>query len=405
MTTFNYKARDEAGQSVKGLMDAESQEALAQKLRRMGYMPTQISASRSSTIPLDDLGKWFERIGVQDMIMFNLQLANMIESGLMILTSLRAIAGQLENRKLKDIVGQLERSIESGATFSDSLAQHPKVFPKLFISMVKTGESSGQLAQVLTRYARYAEQQEDLRQKIRNACFYPTILLAAGIVVIVFIVSFLVPRFVEIFERSGIALPLPTQVIYSMGLGIKKFWYAVVLALFGVTLLFKRFRGTEQGQWYFDRMVLKISLVGALVRKVIISRFCRTLATLVDSGVPILQGLDILKEVVGNKVFANVVQKTHDAVQEGDRISQVLKVSQEFPSDVIQMIVVGEETGQLGKMLNKAADFYDTAVEYAVKKLTTLIEPVFLVILGGLVGLIMASVLLPIFDMVKTLRH
>ncbi len=404
MSTFTYKARDEAGQAVKGTMEAESQEQLAQKLRRMGYLPTQILLTRPSFV-LDDFGKKFERIRIEDMIMFNLQLANMIDSGLMILTSLRAIGEQLENKKLKQIVGQVERSIEGGATFSESLAQHNTVFPKLFVSMVKAGETSGHLPTVLNRFARYAEQREDLRQKILTACFYPSILLMAGIGVIVFIVTFVVPQFVEIFEKAGIALPLPTQIIYSVGLGIKHFWYLIPLVILGLIVCFKYYRQTENGKHNVDQLILKIPVIGVLVRKVIVSRFCRTLATLVDSGVPLLQGLQILKEVVGNDVFVRLVQNVHDSVQEGGKISQTLKVSQEFPPDVVQMIISGEETGQLGKMLNKAADFYDTAVEYSIKKLTTLIEPIFLIIMGSMVGFIMASMLLPMFDMVKTLRH
>ena len=404
MSTFTYKARDEAGQAVKGVMEAESQEQLAQKLRRMGYMPTQILAAQSS-FAFEDFGKRFERIGAVEMIMFNLQLANMIDSGLMILTSLRAIQEQCENKKLKQILSQVERSVEAGATFSESLAQHNTVFPKLFVSMVKAGETTGHLPTVLNRFASYAEQREDLRQKILSACFYPMILLIAGIAVICFIVTFVVPRFVDIFQKTGIPLPMPTQIIYSLGLGIKHFWYLILVAILGLVAFVKYYRQSERGKYQFDQMILKIPVIGTVARKVIVSRFCRTLATLVDSGVPLLQGLQVLKEVVGNEVFARLVQNVHDSVQGGDKISQTLKVSQEFPPDVIQMIISGEETGQLGKMLNKAADFYDTAIEYSIKKLTTLIEPVFLIVMGGMVGFIMASMLLPIFDMVKTLKH
>lgn len=404
MSTFIYKAREETGKSVKGTMEAASQEELAEKLRKMGYMPTSIKEALPG-IPLNDITERFKKISIEDIIMFNVQLANMIDAGLPLLSSLRTLSHQIENKKLREIVGQVSRSVEGGAPFSDALAQHPKVFSKLFINTVMAGETSGKLNTVLNRLAVYVEQQEDLRQKIQGALFYPAILLVTGVSVILFIISFVMPQFVKIFTEANVDLPLPTRILYETGVVLKKFWYLILLGVGVLVFGIKRYVNTPGGRLRFDQWQLRLPVVGPLVRKVVISRFSRTLATLVESGVPILQSLDIIRNVVGNEVIGRVVQNVRDSVEGGERLAQSLKVSEEFPADTVQMIAVGEESGKLGQMLNKIADFYDTAVNYSVKKLTALIEPVFLVIMGAMVAFIMASMLMPIFDMVKTLRH
>lgn len=403
MATYIYKARDATGKLVKGTIDAVSKEELAEKLRKMGYMPTAIKEALPG-IKLEDIGEKFKRIRVEDIIVFNLQLANMIDSGLSILVSLDTIEGQIENKKLKEIVGEVIRSVEAGVSFSDALAKHPYVFSNLFVSMVRTGEASGNLNTVLNRLAIYVEQQEDLRQKIRGALFYPLILLFAGIGVIVFIASFVMPKFVEIFARADVTLPLPTTILYGAGVALRKFWYLIILAIVSIVIIIKNYVRSETGRLKFDRFKLGLPVIGPLVRKVVISRFSRTLGTLTDSGVPILQSLDIVRDVVGSEVISRVINNVRNSVEEGEKIAQPLKLSEEFPADTVQMIAVGEETGRLGDMLNKIADFYDTAVGYSIKKLTALIEPVFLVIMGTMVGFIMASMLLPIFDMIKTIR-
>jgi len=402
MPSYLYKARDETGKPVKGTMEAASREELAEKLRKMGYMPSNIRETLSG-IKLETFSDRLQRIKVENIIIFNLQLANMIDSGLTILSSLDTISKQIENKKLKEVIGEVSRSIEAGSTFSDALAKHPRIFSKLFINMVRAGEASGNLDTVLKRFSIYVEQQEDLRQQIRSALFYPVILLIAGIAVIIFIVSFVMPKFVDIFARANVALPLPTQILYGVGVALKKFWYLIILASGVILFAIKTYLRSEAGRLQCDQLKLKVPVIGPLVRKVIVSRFSRTLATLVDSGVPILQSLDIIRDVVGNEVFSRVVKNVCDSVEQGQKLAQPLKISEEFPADTIQMISVGEETGKLGNMLNKIADFYDTAVGYSVKKLTALVEPVFIIIMGAMVGFIMASMLLPIFDMVKTI--
>lgn len=404
MPNYLYKARDGEGKPVTGTMESSSAEKLAEKLREMGYMPTHIKEALPE-FDLDRLGGRFRRIKPEDLIMFNVQLANMIDAGLTLISSLNIISRQIENKRLREVVEEVKRAVEGGSSFSDALAKHPKVFPKLFVDMVMAGETSGRLNVVLNRLAHYVEQQEDLRQQVKNALFYPMILVIAGVAVVILIVSFVMPQFVEIFNKAGVPLPAPTKIFYGAGLALKKFWYLIIFAIWLVITAVKRYGRTAKGRLRLDRLKLDLPVTGPLARKLIISRFSRTLATLVDSGVPILHSLDIVRDVAANRIIGDVVKKARDSVEEGERIAKELKKSGEFPPDMVQMIAVGEETGKLGHMLNKIAGFYDNAVGYSLKKLIALIEPAFIIVLGVLVGFIMASILLPMFDMIKTINR
>lgn len=406
MPNYAYRARDEKGMLVRGVMEAASSDELSAKLHKMGYMVTAISPEQPEIQLKAIIEKFrFKRIRLQDMVVFNFHLANMIEAGIPILAALRGIESQTENKRLKEVIADTRRTVEAGSLFSASLAKHGDIFNKLFINMVRAGEESGRLNEVLKRYAVYSEAQAELREKIKGALFYPAILLVASFLVILFIVTFIIPQFVGLFSKAGVRLPLVTQLLYAVGLGLKKYWYLMFagcgVILFGIN----KYRRTKRGKMRFDSLLLRAPVAGALLRKVYISRFSRTLATLLSSGVPILQSLDIVKEVVGNEVIAGAVVNVRQSVEHGEGISGPLKVSREFPADTLQMIAAGEETGDLEGMLDKIADFYDMSVNFAVKKLTAIIEPLFLVIMGIIVAFIMASMLLPIFDMVKVLRH
>jgi type IV pilus assembly protein PilC len=406
MATYTYKARDTMGKSVKGTMDAVSREELVEKLQKMGYMTTKVSESLPD-IKLDvPFAKFMRRVSGEDMIKFSIQLANMINAGISILSSLEALSKQTENKLLKDTLGDVKRNIEAGESLSHALSMHPRIFSPLMLHMVRAGETSGKLSTVLTRFAEFSEYQMDLQQKVKGALFYPTILFFAGVAVTLFIVTFIIPQFVEIFTRVGIKLPFVTLMLYKIGMGIRQLWYLGVLGLGLIWLLVtKVYVKTERGRLNLDRLKLKLFIIGILYRKTIISRFSRTLGTLLASGVPILQSLDIVKGVVGNEVLARVIGSARNAVEKGEKISESLKVSEEFPPDMIEMITAGEESGSLTGMLDKVASFYDRSLGYTIKKLTTVLEPLFLAVMGAMVGFIMASMLLPMFDMMKILRH
>lgn len=404
MAAYTYRARDEKGKLIKGVMEALGQEELTAKLHKMGYLATSVSELKPGIKIKDKLKQW-RPVKEQDLMVFNFQLANLIEAGVPILSALKSIEAQIENKKLKDIIGDIERNVEAGSSLSGSLSYYPRIFSRLFCGMVKSGEESGRLDKVLRRYAIFSEAQIELREKIKGALFYPAILFIASILVILFIITYIIPQFVDLFTKAGIKLPLATQLLYSAGLSLKNYWHTIIAALAVLLWIAKRYWRTQKGKYQSDRLLLKIPLFGILARRIYISRLTRTFSTLLSAGVPILQSLEITKEVIGNAVIADEIAKVRQSVERGEKLADSLKVSGEFPSDAVQMIAIGEEGGNLDEMLNKIADFYDMAVGYAVKKLTVIIEPLFLAVMAAIIGLIMASILIPIFDMVKILRH
>ena len=404
MFAFNYKARDNTGKLVRGVIEALSQEEVAEKLHRMGYVPVTITEVFTG-LKLKQLEWNFRRIKTENVVMFNVQLANMLDSGLSITSSLDTLQKQTENKRLSEVIGRVSRGVQAGESFSQALAKHPRVFPSLFVSMVKAAEASGDLDKVLNRYAEFAEAQADLQRKIKEALYYPVILIAAATGVIVFIATVLIPKFVEIFNRVEISLPLPTIILYGIGTAIRQFWYLIILSGVLIILGIKRYVRTETGKFRFDKVSLKLPIIGPIVRKTCISRFARTLSTLVGSGVPILESLDIVSDVVNNQVLGRVIGQMRQSVEKGERLAESLKVSEEFPPDTVQMISVGEESGNLEKMLNKISDFYDRAIGYSIKKMVASLEPILLLVMGAIVAFTMASMLLPMFNMAKLLRR
>jgi len=404
MAAYIYRARDEKGKLIKGAMEALSPDELTAKLHKMGYLATSVSELKPG-MRIKGLTERWRPVKQQDLLVFNFQLANLIEAGVPILSALKSIEAQIENKKLKDIIGDIGRNVEAGSSLSGSLNYYPHIFSRLFAGMVKSGEESGRLDKVLRRYAIFSESQMELREKIKGALFYPALLFIASILVILFIITYIIPQFVDLFTKAGIRLPLATRILYTAGLGIKSYWYAIIAGLAVLLWMLKRYWQTQKGKYQSDRLLLKIPLFGILARRISISRFTRTFSTLLSAGVPVLSSLEITKEVIGNAVIADEITRVGQSVERGEKLSDSLRVSGEFPSDTVQMIAVGEEGGNLDEMLNKIADFYDMAVGYAVKRLTVIIEPLFLAIMAAIIALIMASILIPIFDMVKILRH
>lgn len=405
MPFYSYRARDLSGKSVKGEMEAQTKSELAERLSRMGFIATRIAEGRNGVIQVDSFLNRFGRVSLEDMAMFDVQLANMINAGIALLPSLKTLDRQVGNHRLKETLENVTRGIEGGESFSEALARYPRIFPKIFIHMVKAGEASGKLDIILARLALFAEHEADLNQKVKGALFYPSLLLLAGMALILYLVTFVIPQFAEIFTRAGIPLPLPTLLLYQVGKGIKMFWHFILLLGTALGFGFAFYAGTTAGRLQVDRLKLAIPVVGPLLRKASISRFGRTLGMLVAAGVPILQSLEIVQEVIGNGVLARVISNVRMAVEKGEKISEPLRISGEFPPDTVHMIAVGEESGRLDEMLNKISDFYDKYIEYSLKKLTTVLEPILLSIMGCVVGMIMASLLLPMFDIIKTLRR
>lgn len=404
MSLYRYKARDEMGKLVEGAMEAPTEADLVEKLRKMGYVITGVFVA-SDTFSIQDFFSGLRQISPEEMIFFNIQLSNMLEAGLPLLTCLRTISAQMENRRLKKLLEDVTVKVETGSSLSEALTAYSWAFSKLTISMVKAGEASGNLSLVLKRLADFGERELDLRQKISGALLYPVILSIAATAVILFIVTFIIPKFAEIFLKANIPLPLVTRILYGAGMTIKNYSHLFILGLIALLLGARIYVDTRGGRLRFDALKLGIPVIGPLIRKAAISRFTRMLATLSASGVDILESLEILEATIGNTVLSRVIATVREAVRGGSKISEPLKVSAEFPPDTVQMIAAGEETGNLDGMLNKVADLYESAVAYNIKRLTSLLEPLFLVVMGCVVAVIMASILVPMFDLVKVLRR
>jgi len=405
MPVFTYKARNTSGAPVNGVLEAVSEDDLLKKLQALSYMPVHVDVERPAPKKIFLKNIFPQKVKTQDIVMLNMRLACMADAGIPLLNSIRIIAGQIDSPFLKNILLDVSQKVFEGSSLSEALAFHPEVFSDMYVNMIKVGEVSGTIHIVLNRMAVYMEKEESLKQKIQGALFYPMILLTIGCLVVILIVTFVIPQFVTIFLASNVPLPLPTLIFYHFGLFCRQFWMLILPAIFGAVFLIKGFFKTPKGKDYFDLYILKIPYVGRLLMEVFITRFCRTLGILLESEVPVITCLDVVKDVIGNNVYKRIILQVKQSVQEGEKISHQLKGSDCFPNDVISMIATGEETGNLAPMLYKVADFYELVVDNSVKKLTILIEPLFIVLMGLLTGLIMASMLLPLFDMVKTIQQ
>ncbi len=422
MANFQYTALNAKGDQTTGTLSAASESEAIQQLRNQGLYPTEVvEAGKGSVSPAKaktkkpsgkkktkkSSKKTGGKIKPRVLMIFTRQLATLIDSGLPLLRGLTVLAKQEPNPVLKDTVNSLADSVQTGATFSESLAQHPKIFNKLFVNMVKAGELGGVLEVVLTRLAEYMEKADKLKNKIVSAMVYPVIVLFIAIAILVFLMLFIVPKFKEMFADQGGDLPLISQIVFGMSENMlaRPFilpnivWIFLVIS--GAYVAYKAWANTKNGRATVDAMKLKIPLLGDLTKKSAISRFARTLGTLVTSGVPILQALVITRDTAGNVVIADAIDKVHEAVKEGESIVNPLQASNIFPSMVISMVDVGEETGQLPEMLLKVADVYDDEVDNAVTAFTSILEPIMIVFLALVVGTIVFALFLPLIKMIQ----
>lgn len=407
MALYKYVARDGTGKRVTGSQEAMGADALLERLTQKGYVVTQLEPVTETAAPgwmskLKFLPK--PKIKEEVMIYFNLQLANMIQAGLSLLSSLEHIVYQVTNKRLRTVLKRVATGIEEGKSFSESLGQFPHIFDELFTSLVVVGESSGTLDMILERYSKLIEDQYDLKKKVKSALMYPIILIVVSVAVVSMMLTLVVPKFVEIFQRSGIPLPWPTRFLYAVSIIVRKYYLVVFIVCVLIFVMVKFLKTTRRGRRFFDNLKLRLPAFGTLIKKVILSRWARTLGTMIAGGVPILQALVISKKVAQNVIIERAIGEACVAVEKGGRIGDAFREDKEFPVEVVQMISAGEESGTLDKMLIRAADFYDKIIAYQVKRLSDMIEPTFLIFVGGLVAFIMISLLLPIFDMLKVLQ-
>jgi len=398
MPIFTYLGRARGGRLITGQVEANTPLAVAAQLRRRRIMATSV---REKPEPLRlRIPGFGGRVRDKDLTVFTRQIATMINAGLPLVQSLEVLASQQPNKQFKRILTKIREDVEGGSTFAASLKQHPTVFTSLYMSMVEAGEAGGFLDTVLNRLAGYIEKSMTLRRKVKGAMIYPATIITVAVAVVIFLLIFVIPTFKALFEGFGAALPLPTRIVLELSRLVKTHLLAGLGTLVGAIFGLRFYYRTEKGKKVIDSLLLRLPVIGQLIRKVSVAKFTRTLGTLVSSGVPILDGLNITARVAGNKVVEEAILKTRSSIAEGKTIADPLGASGIFPPMVVQMISVGEQTGALDSMLAKIADFYDAEVDQAVSNLTTLLEPIMIVFLGVVVGGVIIAMYLPIFKLV-----
>ena len=394
---FKWEGKSSKGNIVKGELTAESKEEVQSYLRKQRILPKKI-AEKSKPL-FGGLGGG--AIKEKDIVIFTRQFATMIGAGLPLIQALDILAKQTENKTFATIIGEIKAEVEGGSTFADALRKHPKVFDALYANMVAAGEVGGILDTILVRLAGYIEKAQALKRKVKSAMVYPAVVISIAVLVIIIIMVFVVPTFGKMFATLGGELPAPTQFIISMsdflaGVGGLSLLAVIIALIIGI----KQFRATKKGEVIIDRLLLKLPILGILLRKVAVAKFTRTLGTLISSGVPILEGLNITAKTAGNKIIEAAILDVRQAVSEGKTIADPLTETKVFPPMVTQMIAVGESTGALDAMCEKIADLYDEEVDVAVSALTAMLEPMLMVFLGGTVGFIVVAMYLPIFKLI-----
>ena len=404
MPVYEYRALDGSGNTVSGVVDADSPKEARQKLRMQSlYTTTVKEADKALTLTSEvKVRKILRRVKRKDVASATRQLATLLRSGMPLVQSLTAIIEQLEGHPLQKALLEIREKVNAGFPFAEALSDHPKLFSNLYVGMVRAGESAGALETILQRLADYLEKAEKQRNRIRSVLVYPVVMLFVGGAVLTFLMTYVVPTLMKLFREMGRDLPLPTQILIGISSFVKSYRMLFLIAgLVVVYVALRKYIRREKGRFKYDSFRLKMPIVGPLVRKSCMVRFARTLGTLVAGGVPLLQALEIVREVVGNAVLGKVLEEAKNSIARGDTIADPLKNSRQFPPIVTHMIAVGEASGNLEEMLFNVADAYEDEVEAAISGLTALLEPMIIVVMGVIVGFIVLSILLPIFDMNK----
>jgi type IV pilus assembly protein PilC len=395
---FKYAVRDRGGHLVQGELAAETEAAVVQRLKSMGYAPVSIEQTgggMSREIKIPGLGK---KVTLKDLSIFSRQFATMINAGLSLMRALDILSEQTESQELARVITEARNDVEAGQSLSAAMGKHPKVFPPLMVNMCKAGEIGGFLDSVLLQIAENYEAEVKLRSKIKSAMTYPVVVGCIAIIALIIMLTFVVPSFANIFKSLGTKLPMPTQILVDISHWMKFMLPLGIIGAITATIVWKRIRHREDVRKVVDPWKLKVPVFGMLFSKVAIARFARNLGTMIRSGVPILQALEIVSETTGNWTITAAVRDVQESVRQGESLTQPLSQHDVFPPMVVQMMSVGEDTGALDTMLAKIAEFYDQEVEATTESLTALIEPIMIAVLGGLVGSMIVALYLPIFD-------
>jgi type IV pilus assembly protein PilC len=404
MQTFAFVGRTRGGENVSGERAADTMDAAVAGLRREQILVTRITPAKAQTeVRGKKAGKVNKKVSPKNLAVFTRQFSVMIDAGLPLVQCLEILGTQEEDKNFAATILQSRTDVESGASLADAMKKHPKVFDPLFTNMIAAGEAGGILDTILKRLATYIEKAVKLKSQVKSAMIYPIAVIAIAVIVVGVILWKVIPTFASLFAGLGATLPLPTRIVIGMSNGMVAFGPFIIVGAIGIGYGFKQYYNTAGGKRVVDGVVLKLPILGLIMRKIAVARFCRTLATLLSSGVPILDGLDITARTSGNSVIEDAILLTRKSIERGETISAPLKETGVFPPMVTQMISVGETTGALDTMLAKIADFYEEEVDTAVAGLLTLLEPVMIAFLGGIVGGIVIAMYLPIFDLISKL--
>jgi type IV pilus assembly protein PilC len=410
MPTFKYEAMDTSGGEVKDSVEAQSEEEAQQKIKQMGYFITKITevAAKKGKKKADKKkkkGGTFTIGGVSSKALctFTRQFSTLQDAGLPVLRSLRILEGQMKAGVLKNALIDVVEDVESGSTLSEAMSKHPKCFDRLYVNMVKAGEAGGALEVIMQRLAEFKEKAQSLARRIKGAMIYPSVVISVAVGILTFIMVCIIPKFEKIFKDFNMKLPALTDMLIATSRWFASYWYVIPLFPMAFWLLMKLIRLSKSGAYALDRTALWIPIIGPLIEKTIVARTMRTLGTLVASGVPILEALSIVKETCDNAVFERMFQRVYESIREGDTIAQPLKESRLVDDMVVNMVDVGEETGDLDSMLYKVADVYDEEVNVMVETLISLLEPIMIVVLGGIIGTIVIALFLPLIKLLEGL--
>ncbi len=401
MANFTYKARNTAGGELVGSIEAQDQRVAIDRLRAQKLIVLEIAEEQSNAFItfVKKINPFKPSVGSKELVVFSRQLATLVSAGVPIVQGLGILVDQADSLVFKSVIQTIRADIEQGISITEAMKKHPVAFSELYVSMIKAGEMGGILDTILERLSSYLEAAEELKGKVQGAMVYPGVIsLVAGSITL-FLLIFVIPTFQTIFASFGATLPLPTRVLIGISVFLRKGLLGVIAAPILLFWAFKQYRSTARGHYVLDAIALKLPLFGMLLKKVAVAKFSRTFSTLIKSGVPILQALDTVGKTSGNKVVEQAISSAKDSIREGERMAAPLKKTGVFPPMVIQMIAIGEETGNLDTMLNKIADFYDQEVDVSVKALTSMIEPLIMVAMGVVVGAIVLAMFLPMFEM------
>lgn len=408
MTTFAYRARTKSGRIVADTMESDTKASIISKLQQMDYFPIEVVEKSGKdtgfSIKKEISLQRSRRVRAKDITLFTRQLSNLINAGMPLLKALTVLARQTENGKLAEMIKDLKNEVQDGKALSDALAKHPQAFSKLYLGMIKAGEAGGVIEVILNRLADFSEQQQALKDKVKSALAYPVITSLVGVGTIIFLLTFVIPRFVTMFQDIGKTLPLPTRILIATSNILKGYWWFYLPVILLAGFIIRQYAKKDEGKMVLDRIKLNLPLLGKMLRKVAIANFTRTLGTLIKNGVPILTGLNMAKDTIGNRVIAQELVRIHNNVKDGDSLARPLARSKEFPPIVADMVAIGEETGKIEDTLVNVADFYDAEIENTVKTLTSLLEPIIILIMGVVVGFIVLAMLLPVFQISAVLK-